>query len=468
MRLKWLQNTTTRGKNTGERKFRMHQGQNKDNPWYANGRNGKATTTAIAITPEHSPRTDFSATNSSDSSSVISIGHRWEFGGESSSPDPSSYLGCIRDTTSLELGDYRLLHHFTTVLSTLISPKSMANPFQTHLTSMAFERGPLQSAILSLAASHLEKMSPQAGPGTALAATRHYQMTVRSLAAAVESSTDILSDSTLAAILMLQVRRQFVDDMNEAPECHLAAAKEIIRLRGGPSALSTACSQFLFSIFSYHDILGSISQKRVPLIPDHRHILPDPAAPFYSGITEILDIVSSVSMLQPWKNGTEEVTSSQMNAAVQLLEHKLETWSPPPEACEDQDLFHTARAYHSAAYIYLLRVAYNIGTPHPRTLHRVRICLDALAQVPVTSSLASIHVWPLFTAGCEAVEMCDRQSICLRFENMYKERGMLSLIRVREAMETVWVCKDMEESDARQSLGCLEALGAFGVQIDLV
>lgn len=370
----------------------------------------------------------------------------------------------------LSLDDYHLFYHFTTAVSSLISIKPTDNPFQKHFTSMALQKGPLQSAILSVAASHLVAISPR--KDIEIAARKHHRIAIQSLSMALKTSTERFSDAILATVLMLQVRRQFMDSVEEGDECHLSAARELIRLRKGLPTVPTSCFQFLLSLFSYHDILGSIAHARPPFILDNEYLCSNTMAPLFDSAFDILHIASDISSLQSMKSGAIATSNEEIQSLIQVFEHKLETWQLPDDAAENIDLANTAIAYHAAASIYLFRVAYNIGSPHPRTLHRVRLCLDALAKVPITSPLVSMHVWPLFTGGCEAIDPQDRLFAIQRLKDMYSIRRIPSLIRVREAMETVWKCKDLQGGDSRPDLmvklGCLEALDQLGLGVELV
>lgn len=373
-------------------------------------------------------------------------------------------------TLYLSLDDYHLFHHFITVVSSLISIKPTDNPFQKHFTSMALQKGPLQSAILSVAASHLVATFPH--KDAEIAARKHHRIAIQSLSMALKNSAERFSDAVLATVLMLQIRRQFMGSVEEADECHLSAARELIRLRKGLPTAPTSCFQFLLSLFSYHDILRSIAHARAPFILDQEYLCSNTMAPLFNGAFDILHIASNISSLQSMKSGAINASNEEIQSLVQIFEHKLETWRLPDDAAENIDLANTAIAYHAAASIYLFRVAYNIGSPHPRTLHRVRICLDALAKVPITSPLVSMHVWPLFTGGCEAIDPQDRLFVVQRLKEMYNIRRIPSLIRVQEAMETVWRCKDLQGGDSRPDLmvklGCLEALDQLGLGVELV
>ncbi|KAL7917475.1 fungal-specific transcription factor domain-containing protein [Trichoderma austrokoningii] len=373
-------------------------------------------------------------------------------------------------TLYLSPNDHLLFHHFITVVSSLISIKPTDNPIQKHFTSMALQKGPLQSVILSVAASHMGAMLPH--KDTEIAARKHHRIAIQSLSTALKSPAERFSDAILATVLMLQVRRQFMGSVEEADECHLSAARELIRLRKGLPTASTSCFQFLLSLFSYHDILGSIAHARPPFTLDQEYLCSNTMAPLFDSAFDILHIASDISSLQSMKSSVINTSKEEAQSLIQTFEHKLETWRLPDDVVEDFDLANTAIAYHAAASIYLFRVAYNIGSPHSRTLHRVRLCLDALAKVSITSPLVSMHVWPLFTGGCEAIDPQDRLFAVQRLKEMYSLRRIPSLIRVREAMETVWRCKDLQGGDSRPDLmvklGCLEALDQLGLGVELV
>jgi hypothetical protein len=349
----------------------------------------------------------------------------------------------------MTLGEYRLLHHWTSSLSFILSvaPKTEMNPFQMHITAMAFEKGPLRYTILSMAARHLAVALDELELG--IAAQKYQQQ----------------------GIQYLQVSASFSAD-DEPRANHLLGAKWIITKRGGPSACSESRSRFLLSLFTYHDVLSSISKGEKPML-DHNYS-PLPGADELMGCTtSVLSIVSQISDLQSLKKAASMDESGSQDAELpstgMVLEAKLKTWKAPSTyPMLNQQ---TAEAYRHAALIYLYRVIYNIGAPHPLTLSHVRKCLDSLGTIPSQSSLASIHVWPLFTAGCESVSIQDREFVCQRFQEMYAQRRMLSLKRVQRAIEDVWADKDQEAShdvDRMVKLDCIDAIKSRGKQVDIV
>jgi hypothetical protein len=371
----------------------------------------------------------------------------------------------------MTLGEYRLLHHWTSSLSFILSvaPKTEMNPFQMHITAMAFEKGPLRYTILSMAARHLAVALDELELG--IAAQKYQQQGIQYLSQALRDPVESCSDSTLASILMMQVSASFSAD-DEPRANHLLGAKWIITQRGGPSACSESRSRFLLSLFTYHDVLSSISKGEKPML-DHNYS-PLPGADELMGCTtSVLSIVSQISDLQSLKKAASMDESGNQDAELpstgMVLEAKLKTWKAPSTyPMLNQQ---TAEAYRHAALIYLYRVIYNIGAPHPLTLSHVRKCLDSLGTIPSQSSLASIHVWPLFTAGCESVSIQDREFVCQRFQEMYAQRRMLSLKRVQRAIEDVWADKDQEAShdvDRMVKLDCIDAIKSRGKQVDIV
>lgn len=220
--------------------------------------------------------------------------------------------------------------------------------------------------------------------------------------------------------------------------------------------------------------MWSISHTDKPLYDLDMPAVED-SDPLLGEIAYLLQIVSQIGMLQSWKkamdvdvdesNVTEETRFASIMATSSLLEAQLENWENPITS-SDLEWHQTAEAYRHAAFVFLYRVTYNIGASHPLTVQHVRRCLDALAEVPSESSLASVHIWPLFTAGCESVEYSDREFCRRRLLKMYSERRLPSLPRVLAAMESVWAQKD-EETQRGISLDCIAVLKQQGKEVDL-
>jgi hypothetical protein len=220
--------------------------------------------------------------------------------------------------------------------------------------------------------------------------------------------------------------------------------------------------------------MSSISNGERPLL-DPNNVPTEDVEQVLGGITSLLQIVSQISILQSLKKSAREAGTCNVGDQIvpvvmtmsSSLEAQLQDWSI---STEEPEWFNTAEAYRHAAFIYLYRVVYNIGAPHPLTMRHVRSCLDALEAVPSTSSLASVHVWPLWTAGCESIDWCDREFCRQRLQAMYDERKLPSLLRAQAAMGNVWTQKDREAqrgTEEASKVDCIAVLKEQGTAVDL-
>ncbi|KAI1620558.1 fungal-specific transcription factor domain-containing protein [Exophiala viscosa] len=372
------------------------------------------------------------------------------------------------------LEDYQFLHHWTTVVSPILSvaSKTEHNPFREHLTPMTYNIGPLRYTVLFCAAKHLSALHGQQYGGKQI--LRYQNLALRHLNEALGSSNEATSDSTLASVLLMQLSTLFASD--EEPRAdHLNGAKWIITKRRGLSSLSDSCGRFLESLFRYHDVMSSITRGESPLL-DHQDDLNVDGDEFLGDIAPLLEIISHISMLQPRKQvvdqdlddiGHEDLIESVRLAKGMELETQLKDWTGPSD---DPDWLNLAEAFRHAAFIYLYRVIYNIGAPHPLTLQHAKCCLDAVRLTPLMSPLVSVHVWPIFTAGCESIDPWDRAFCRQRLQDMFHKRKLLSLLRVQRAMEDVWSRKDQEAlhgADQVCRVDCIAVLKQKGREVEL-
>jgi len=374
----------------------------------------------------------------------------------------------------MQLEDYKYLYHWTTILSPLLSVTSHVeyNPFQQYLTPMAFMAGPLRYTILFCAAKHLSALAGQLGQEKHIL---YYQsLALRHLNQALSSQNEAVSDCTLASVLLMQLSQLFASDQEPRAD-HLAGATCIIRKRREVPARSNSCGRFLESLFRYHDVMSSITRGDRPLL-DHNDAPAADSDAFLGNIGTLLEIISQISTLQPRKHltsqtpadGVEETSvDSAILATGSSLEAELRHWTAPSG---DPDWLNTAEAFRHAAFIYLYRVIYNIGAPHPLTLQHVRCCIEALRGVSTTSPLMSVHAWPIFTAGCESVSPSDRDFCARRLQDMFHIRKLFSLLRVKRAMAEVWSRKDQEAlhgADKVCKIDCIDVLKQRGRELEL-
>ncbi|KAH7067952.1 fungal-specific transcription factor domain-containing protein [Paraphoma chrysanthemicola] len=398
----------------------------------------------------------------------------------SSSPDsifslPVISLASPPRTAALSVNDRWLLHYWVMRLSTLISVaprKEYATPFQLHLTAMVHESAALRSTILSMAANHLSLSSQD--PSLRYQAYRHQQDAIHELQTVIQDPSQAASEPALATVLMMQLSgKLFGNDDDASVANHLAGAKAMIARRGSSSESTSSTANFLLSLFAYHDILASVSRGSQPLA-DHEH---DFAAvegeADMQSVAQVLLTVARISQLQHAIKARQAVStattlSEEEDATGRDIQQTLLSMCFQPGNTAS-DIVLTAEAYRHAAFIYLYRTWLSIGAPNPITMDHVTRCLSFIRLVSVTSPLTSAHIWPLFTAGCEAIDVAQREFVRVRFEDMYAEKRFPSLRRVLRDVQHVWVAKDAEVGrDSREKVDCIQViLRSRGREVDL-
>ena len=402
-------------------------------------------------------------------------------------PSPSGSEIIIRNPSYLALEDGMadqqrfLMHHWTNVLATVVSMAAgPRNPFLVHLTPMAAQSTAVRSAVCSMAASHLAILRKGVGGGDSqsqslqTSALHHRVMAVSSLRQSLQTQDPELS---LATVLLLQVSdRLFAIDTRVD---HLSGAKAIIAAgRGGggskPRAWDTASAAFLLSLCFYHDVIASVARGTSPLLeyfednngPDRENRFPVESIAMEGvesmrGLTAVLQIVGRISRMRAMSSTPQQDAEGHaIEAALNALGASPAVAAPISSEADgdgggdgvevaEADIDHTIQAYKHAAFIYLYRVWFNVGAPHPLTLKHAQSSLRHLSAVGLSSPLLSAHVWPLWTAGCETIDADQRRSVCERVDAMYGVRHLPSLRRIRLDIEEVWKIKD----DQRSSTG---------------
>ncbi|PVI01885.1 hypothetical protein DM02DRAFT_654030 [Periconia macrospinosa] len=391
--------------------------------------------------------------------------------------------------SDLPAREKRLLHYWNENLSSLISVtprRSSPGPFQLHLTSMLYHSGALRSTVLSMAANHLALTSSDRS--FRIDAYRHQEDALHLLQNLIQAPTEQLSmEPALATVLMMQVSARLLGDESAEPQVanHLAGAKAMIAKRGGLAAWRTSSTaQFLLDLFAYHDILSSVSRGSRPLVDHSEGFTAIEGAVDMQGIAEVLRLVARISDMQGTAKTTVHNNSNDMpgfarlqtqglliKTALEALDFSEQKYGVEG-ATDSMDIRLTAEAYRHAAFIYLYRVWLGFGAPNPTTLHHVQQCIACIQRVNISSPLVSSHIWPLWTAGCEAIDQEQRQFVRERFRDMYRTRMFASLKRIVRDIEEVWSYKDTENLvsglDGMAKVDCIQViLRRCGREVDL-
>lgn len=378
--------------------------------------------------------------------------------------------------------DKRLLHYWFQHLASLISitPRNgQDSPFQTHLAAMTYQQGPLRSTLLAMAANHLSLVSDD--KSLRIRAYRHQQDAIHLLQQLIQTPRNANLELALATVLMMQVSSRLFGEEEPQAANHLIGAKAMIARKGELATWrSSSSARFLLSLFAYHDILSSVSRGSRPLIDHTNDFTAVEGAKSMESIAQVLHVVARISVLHELAK-SERLLAGRSSLSGQsfalgtkiqqdLLAMDFSVDSIDPD--EFNDIKNTAQAYRHAAFIYLYRVWLDVGAPNPSTLNHVQHCITCIGRVSIRSPLTSAHIWPLFTAGCEAIDTIQRQSVRERFQAMYDNRKFPSLKRVLRDIEDVWVAKDMEHLtgglDRMSKVDCIQViLQRRGREVDL-
>ncbi|CAE7186065.1 hypothetical protein P3342_008483 [Pyrenophora teres f. teres] len=368
----------------------------------------------------------------------------------------------------LSLDNRWLLNYWVDRLSPLISvaPRmGVPTPFQRHLTAMAYESSALRSTILSMAANHLATSSNDSS--LYLQGYRHQRDAIRELQRLIQDPEDMNLEPALATVMMMQVSSRLFGDDDEAHVAnHLTGAKAMIARCGNSSGngargetwLSSSSARFLTSLFAYHDILSSVSRGSQPLLDHTTDFFPAiEGEQTLKSIADVLLVVGRISHLQhtikarraasslsPPLTEEENTIGGCIQQALLSMNFTTAASTQPEDELAESDITATAEAYRHAAFIYLYRTWLDIGAPNPISTEHISQCLLHLQRVDVRSPLTAAHMWPLFTAGCEAVGESQRAFVRSRFEELWMAKKFPSLRRVARDVEVVWEAKDRE------------------------
>ncbi|KAI0586500.1 Fungal Zn binuclear cluster domain containing protein [Pyrenophora tritici-repentis] len=330
---------------------------------------------------------------------------------------------------------------------------------------MAYESSALRSTILSMAVNHLATSSNDSS--LYQQGYRHQHNAIRDLQRMIQDPEDMNLEPALATVMMMQVSSRLFDDDDEAHVAnHLTGAKAMIARRGGSGAaaiggetwLTSSSARFLTSLFAYHDILSSVSRSSQPLLDHTTDFFPAiEGEQNLKSIADVLLVVARISHLQhvikmrraaspssPPLTEEENTVGGCIQQALLSMDFTITVSNQQEDELAKSDIVATAEAYRHAAFIYLYRTWLDIGAPNPISMEHISQCLLHLQRVDVSSPLTAAHMWPLFTAGCEAVGESQRAFVRSRFEKLWLAKRFPSLRRVARDVEIVWEAKDRE------------------------
>ena len=340
---------------------------------------------------------------------------------------------------------------------------------------MAMESAALFDVLLALSSGHLS-LTDESHKVSAL---ENRSTAILNLAKTISTPSDELSrhETNAAACLGFVIYEAGVGDCR-AWYTHLKGAHQIIastsakssgKLLEGPGAFKTSTEgQWILRNFAYHDVIGSITLRRRPLLNGD----------YLDGITDVVDscvgvavgllaILARISCLDAdtchnWQTTTMDHQTQQYFITTSAnLEQALLAWTCHPNA--EPGLAALAYTYRNAALITLYRLIRNrlktgyitsLDThPSPSPSHptpcpletiqtkiqtQVSDTLTHLSNIPIGSEPESALLFPVFTIGGEARHEAQMEVVRTRLRHMAEKRHFRNLLQARWVLEDLW------------------------------
>jgi len=323
---------------------------------------------------------------------------------------------------------------------------------------VAVETDHLMNLLLAYSASHQARLLGRPEPTERIGG--FIDETVRSLNVALNHPVGATSDASLATAIML-ASYQIVSPNPFASsgltwQLHLNAARRIIVSRGGAQSMHSGdtVSYFLVRWFAYLDLLGRLSGREIdePVLSgsgkywtnDNEDERAEYAVDCFFGFTtRCVAILHSIGELARqceqerkmnsmrsmsrggrdqsgnWKP-SQDVLMKARSLREELRESKEKSVGRCSHAHEngydfhnieefdEEELLATNDAFHWAAEIHLYRRVLGYASNHPDVQTAVGLIVEAMYKVKQGGTAENCLLFPLFTAGCEAIDYTHR------------------------------------------------------------
>jgi transcriptional activator protein UGA3 len=345
---------------------------------------------------------------------------------------------------------------------------------------MAMESKVLSEALVAWSSGHLASID-QSYETTALEAR---SIALHALAKSVTSPADSISchETNTAACLVLLTSEVCQGD-RAGWYNHLLGAKHIIEsakhtgiagsaILTGPEVFKQSPEgQWVLRNFAYHDVLGSVTLGRPPLISaDYLEGITDVVDTYLGVASEVLTFISEASSLdhgalfavncsdEPVHLTTQQQFTTSLEAYLDVKK-KLHAWRC--DASAKPELAAVAYAYRSAALIHvyrrirdLLRLSQNmnhiihteeymedmISSISAGLKYQANQILAHVSKIPLNDIPESALLFPLFMAGGEVdpTEATQLDMIRMRLRMILEKRHFINVLSALEVLEELW------------------------------
>ncbi|GAB7366578.1 hypothetical protein MBLNU230_g8564t1 [Neophaeotheca triangularis] len=384
-------------------------------------------------------------------------------------------------------------HHFTNHTGRINVPHDCPdNPFRTILPQMAMRNTQLLHLLLAFSASHRARLLGHPEPANRIAGwmadvlpTLRQALDSPSPMSSCTDPSDPTSLGPLATAIMLASREIISPNrltVSISWQDHLQIARRMIIAKGGLHHLAHRSHGardktifFLSRWFAYLDVLGSLSGSK------HHRPLSDAYLEDGSGLWLVnrandeifkidcffgfsgrciallaqvaelasecdrhrIDLITS-SVRTSWepsdliRNRTEQLRA-RLEASITQRYLGCSPKSPSATTVDDltAEIYATNTLFHLAGLLHLHRRCLNLPSSAPAIQDLVARTLSLLQDIRSNSTAETCLLFPIFTAGCEALNERDRELFMARLTAV-EGWGMEQIARARELMGRVW------------------------------
>ena len=341
--------------------------------------------------------------------------------------------------------------------------------------SVAVKDENIMSLLLAYSASHRARVLCHEEPANRIAmwVTDVFPKLRQSLA-----NPSTITNETLAPAIMMASLEIISPNTFEVPiawQDHLSMARQMIIARGGPKTMekSDHAAYFLSRWFAYLDVLGSLSGNKndTPLGSwywnsanesadtdfqiDCLYGFTNRCVGLLAGIAELAKEVEPLRIAPDGSINAAFRPSPDVAARAETIRQELwkgltgahahkgcthrssRTSSSSEITWDATEIDATNEMFHWAGLIHLYRRVHNYPSSHPAVQQSVSQIIDLLFKVRSGSSAEACLLFPMFAAGCDALDQGQREKVLERFRGV-EGSGMVQLGRARGVMERVW------------------------------
>ncbi|KAF2474502.1 C6 zinc finger domain-containing protein [Lindgomyces ingoldianus] len=346
-------------------------------------------------------------------------------------------------------------HHFLNHTARILVPHDCEqNPFRQILPEMAVKDENILNLLLAFSASHRARLLGHPEPANRIAVW--VQDVFPKLRQSLINNPGYISNSTLAPAIML------------------ASLKIMIIARGGPRSVDRHDREvyFLSRWFAYLDVMGSLSGNKNdrPLgscywnsenASADEDFQIDCLLGFTTRCVGILARIAELAkqceskridddgnIREDWRPEEEILEQAeQIRGELEVglsdrivykgCNHRSYDSSESEGAWDAIEIYATNEMFHWAGLIHLYRRVLGKPATDPEVQHAVRGIVGLLYKVRRGSTAEACLLFPMFTAGCDAIDAGQREKIMERLRCV-EDFGMTQVNRARSLMQKVW------------------------------